>query len=130
MKYEDSYRKVFTFTATGDTQYSDWINVGWANEVYGYLTFSETGTANSETIDAEVERHQPFVTESSTTVLAWTQINAAGTEEIYMRSHYDGGATAADNKIGNRIRLKVVSGGTFGSGNTITITITLNMKRV
>jgi len=122
--------KVFTFIATSDTQYSDWFDISWANELYSCLTFSETGTASSETIDVKVERYLPYVTASQTDVLAHTQINAAGNEEIYMRHHYDGGATAADNKLGMRVRWKAVSGGTFGSGNTITVTMVMYAKRI
>ena len=137
-KYADSWKKVFTCSATG-TQYSvattvpkDWWDVSWANELYSFVTFAETGTANSEVIDITIERYQPFVTASATAVVANAQLNAAGSNEAFASAHtYDGNAAiGADQKIGTKIRLKCVAGGTFGSGNVITVTCIVQAKRV
>jgi len=127
-KYADSFRKVFTCSATG-TQYSGWFDVSWANELYSWLTFSETGTANAETIDVTLERYVGYVTATATTVLTHTQIDAAGNEEKYGSWMADTAAPGAENKIGGRVRFKCVTGGTFGSGNVITVTMRLDAFR-
>lgn len=129
-KYADSFRYVFSVTTTGATAYSGWFDVSWANEIYSWLTFSETGTASSETIDVTLERYVPQVTPTASTVITHTQATAATTEEKYAHCQaYDGGAPGAENKLGGRVRWKCVSGGTFGSGNTITVTMRLDAFR-
>ena len=72
MDYANSFRKVFTCAATG-TQYSGWFDISKYNELYSWLTFSETGTADAETIDVTLERYVPYVTPTATTVLTHTQ---------------------------------------------------------
>jgi len=132
MKYADSfhYRNTFTDTA-GETVYSDWFDVSWANLLYGYITLSASETYNSETVDVTIERYLPYVTPSAATVLAHTQLTAdqAGAE-IYMRASYDGGAPAADNKLGMRVRWKIVTAGTWTAGQDLTLTLTMYAKRV
>jgi len=129
MKYADSFRKVFTCSATGTTQYSDWFDISWANEIYSWLTFSETGTADAETIDVTLERYVPYVTPTATTVLTHTQATGATNEEKYGGWMTDTAAPGAENKLGTRVRYKCVAGGTFGSGNVITVTMILHAKR-
>jgi len=129
-KYADSFRYTYTFTATG-TVYSGWFDVSWANLLYSYLTLSATESYNSEKIDVTVQRYQPFVTPAATTVLAHGQLSTDSTGvEIYMRASYDGGAPAADNKLGMRVRWKVQASGTFTDGQDLTVTLTMYAKRV
>ena len=131
-KYADSFRYSKTFTDTaGETVYSEWFDVSWANLLYSYITLSATETYNSETVDVTVQRYLPYVTPSVGTVLAHGQLTADETgAEIYMRASYDGGAPAADNKIGMRVRWKIQTGGTFRSGQDLTVTLTMYAKRV
>jgi len=131
MKYADSFHYTKTFTDTsGETVYSDWFSVGWANLLYGYITLSATESYNSETVNVTVQRYLPYVTPSATTVLAHTELTASGNEEIYMRASYDGGAPAADNKLGMRVRWQIVTAGTWTSGQDLTVTLTMYAKRV
>ena len=132
MPYAESFRytKIFTDTA-GETVYSKWFNVEWANLLYSYITLSATETYNSETVDVTVQRYLPYVVPGAGTVLAHGQLTANETgAEIYMRASYDGGAPAADNKIGMRVRYKIVTAGTFRSGQDLTLTLTMYAKRV
>lgn len=128
MDYANSFRKVFTCSATG-TQYSGWFDISKYNELYSWLTFSETGTANSETIDVTLERYVPYVTPTATTVLTHGQIAAAGNSEVYGSWMADTAAPGTENKLGTRVRYKCIAGGTFGSGNVITVTMILHAKR-
>lgn len=132
MKYADSFHYTKTFTNTsGETVYSDWFDISWANLLYSYITLSATETYNSETVDVTVQRHLPYVTPSAGTVLAHGQLTAdqAGAE-IYMRASYDGDAPAADNKLGMRVRWEIQTGGTWTSGQDLTVTLTMYAKRV
>ena len=130
MKYADSFEYTYTFTET-DIVYSDWFDISWANLLYSYLTLSATETYDSEKIDVTVQRYLPYVTPSAGTVLAHSQLSASNVGvEIYMRASYDGGAPAADNKLGMRVRWKVEASDTFASGQDLTVTLTMYAKRV
>ena len=129
--YAESFRYTKVFTASGTTVTSGWFNVEWANVLYSYITLSATESYNSETVDVTVQRYLPYVTPSAGTVLAHGQLTADETgAEIYIRASYDGGAPAADNKIGMRVRWQIVTGGTFTSGQDLTVTLTMYAKRV
>ena len=131
MKYADSFHYTNTFTDTGgETVYSDWFDVSWANLLYSYITLSATETFDSETVNVTVQRYLPYVTPSAGTVLAHAELTAAGNAEIYMRASYDGGAPAADNKLGMRVRWAITTAGTFRSGQDLTVTLTMYAKRV
>jgi len=131
IKYADSFRWEQDFTTKSTTYYSPWYAVGFANVLYSFLTFAETGTAGSESITVTVERYMPYVTPAATDVIAHTAIGAAGNEEKYIRASYDHDTPNTDNKIGMRVRYKAVSSsGAFGDGNTITMTMTMHAKRV
>lgn len=132
MPYAESFRYTKTFTDTaGETVYSPWFWVGWANLLYSYITLSATESYDSETVDVTVQRKQPYVTPSATTVLAHGQLTAdqAGAE-IYMRASYDGAAPAADNKIGMFVRWAITTGGSWTAGQDLTVTLTMYGKRV
>ena len=130
MKYADSFEYTYTFTET-DTVYSDWFDISWANLLYSYITLSATETYDSEQVDVTVQRYLPYVTPSAGTVLAHGALTADQTgAEIYMRASYDGGAPAADNKLGMRVRWKVQASGTFRDGQDLTVTLTMYAKRV
>lgn len=119
------------FTTISTTYYSPWFRVEWANVLYSFLTFEETGTAGSESITVTLERYVPYLAPSETAVIAHSAIGAAGNEEKYVRASYDHGTPNTDNKIGMRVRYKAVSSaGAFGNGNTITMTLHLDAKRV
>jgi len=132
MKYADSFHYTKTFTDTnGETVYSDWFDISWANLLYSYVTLSATESYNSEIVDITVQRYLPYVTPSATTVLAHSQLTADETgAEIYMRASYDGAAPAADNKLGMRVRWQIVTAGTWTSGQDLTVTLTMYAKRV
>jgi hypothetical protein len=129
MKYADSFRDQEVITVTGQTTYSKWYDVSWANELYCFLTNVETGTPNSETVDVTIERASGFETDVPVTVVTFTQITGATTEEKYAGHMFDNAAPGAENKLGMRIRFKYVSGGTFGAGATETVTVTVHAKR-
>ena len=131
MKYADSFEYTNTFTDTsGETVYSDWFDISWANLLYSYITLSATETYNSETVNVTVQRYLPYVTPSAGTVLAHAELTASGNAETYMRASYDGGAPAADNKLGMRVRWQIVTAGTWTSGQDLTVTLTMYAKRV
>lgn len=132
MKYADSFEYTNTFTDTsGETVYSDWFDVSWANLLYSYITLSATENYNSETVNVTVQRYLPYVTPSAGTVLAHGELTADETgAEIYMRASYDGGAPAADNKLGMRVRWEIVTAGTWTGGQDLTVTLTMYAKRV
>ena len=132
MPYAKSFRYTKTFTDTsGETVYSGWEDVEWANVLYSYITLSATENYDSETVDFTVQRYLPYVTPSAGTVLAHGQLTANETgAEIYMRASYDGGAPAADNKIGMRVRWEIVTAGTWTAGQDLTVTLTMYAKRV
>ena len=131
IKNAESFLWEQDFTAISTTYYSPWFDVSFANVLYSFLTFAETGTAGSESITVTLERYMPYLAPSETDVLAHSAIGAAGNEEIYVRASYDHDTPDTDNKIGMRVRYKAVSSsGAFGSGNTITMTLTLDAKRV
>jgi len=130
MDYATSYRHVEAITATGATTYSDWFDVSWANEIYSFLTFAESGAGNSESILVTLERYVPYVTPTATTVLTHSAATAAANEEKYGGWMTDAAAPGAENKLGMRVRWKFVSSGTWTvAGNTITITMILHAKR-
>jgi len=132
MPYAESFRYTKTFTDTsGEIVFSDWFNVEWANLLYSYITLSATESYNSEAVDVTVQRFLPYVVPSAGTVLAHGQLTADQTgAEIYMRASYDGGAPAADNKIGMRVRYKIQTSGTWTAGQDLTVTLTMYAKRV
>ena len=132
MKYADSFHYTNTFTDTGgETVYSDWYDISWANLLYSYITLSATETYDSETVDVTVQRYLPYVAPSEATVLAHGQLTADQTgAEIYMRASYDGGTPAADNKLGMRVRWKIQTAGTWTDGQDLTLTLTMYAKRV
>jgi len=132
MKYADSFHYTNTFTDTsGETVYSDWFDISWANLLYGYITLSATKSYNSETVNVTVQRYLPYVTPSAATVLAHSQLTADETgAEIYMRASYDGATPAADNKLGMRVRWRIVTAGNWTASQELTVTLTMYAKRV
>ncbi len=128
MKYADSFRHAETLDTTSTTTYSQWYDVSWANELYAFIGSVETGTPNSESIVTTIERGSGFETDVPITVLTFSTITADTTEELYARHDYDGGAPAADNKIGMRIRYKFVTSGTWSVTNVI-VTVNVHAKR-
>lgn len=129
MKYADSWTHVETITVSGTTTYSDWMDISWANELYSFLTFAESATGTTETVDATLERYVPYVTPTVATVLTHAQIGAAGNSEVYGSWMTDTAAPGAENKLGMRVRWKFISAGTFSTGQILTITMTLYAKR-
>ena len=85
IKNADSFLWEQDFTTASTTYYSPWFDVGFANVLYSFLTFEETGTAGSESITVTVERFMPYpdldavLTASSTAleVLGHSAIGAA-----------------------------------------------------
>jgi len=131
IKNADSFLWEQDFTTISTTYTSPWFDVSFANVLYSFLTFEETGTAGSESITVTLERYMPYLAPSETDVLGHSAIGAAGNEEIYIRASYDHDTPNTDNKIGMRVRYKAVSSsGAFGAGNTITMTLHLDAKRV
>ena len=131
IKTAESFLWEQDFTTISTTYYSPWYDVSFANVLYSFLTFEETGTAGSESITVTLERYMPYLAPSETDVLAHSAIGAPGNAEIYVRASYDHDTPNTDNKIGMRVRYKAVSSsGAFGAGNTITMTLTLDAKRV
>ena len=122
MKYADSFRHQEVITVSGATTYSPWYDVSWANELYCFITNVETGSATSEKIDVTIIRASGFETDVPVTVVTFTQLAAAGTEEKYAVND-DSSAQGAENKIGMRIRFKFVSSGTYTATETCTVNV-------
>ena len=131
MQYVQRFSDTETITATGQTTYSAWFDVDWANEMYSWVQFAESETGNSETVDVTLERYVAHSGVSNQTVITHTQLAAAGTEEKFASAlSYDGDAAiGADQKLGGRVRYKYVSGGAFASDQSITITVMLEVYR-
>jgi len=139
IKNADSFLWEQDFTTISTTYYSPWFDVAFANVLYSFLTFEETGTAGSESITVTLERFMPYpdldavLTADPTAleVIGHTAIGTPGNEEKYIRASYDHDTVDTDNKIGMRVRYRAVSSsGAFGAGNTITMTLHLDAKRV
>jgi hypothetical protein len=127
LKYADSFRDQEVLTATGQTTYSPWYDVSWANELYCFLTATESGSGDSESTAVTIERASGFETDVPVTVVTFSAVTAATTEEKYAVWH-DGSAPGAENKIGTRIRYKYVTSGTWAVTNQ-TITVNVHAKR-
>ena len=128
MKYAASYHNTETLDTSGTTTYSEWFDISWANELYVLVDSTETGTPNSESIAVTLERTSGFRTDVPVEVLAFSAITGDTTEELYSRYHYDGGATAADNQMGMRVRFKYVTSGTWSVTN-VKVYSTIYAKR-
>ena len=127
-KYSDSFEHTFVKNAA-DTYYSSWFDISWANELYAFktITFGVTRTGD-ETEALTVERYTPY---GETTVLTFTPRTAthAG-EEQYGREGYDHAAPDGDNKLGMRVRLKLVLGGvSWTTDQEYTVVCTMYAKR-
>lgn len=130
MKYVDSFRHIETdIDTSGVTTYSPWYDVSWANELFSFATFAETGTADSEGVVATLQRYSPIVS-TGTDIASHTKLQADGSNEKVV-SAKPGGTSAygTANKLGLRVRWKFVSDGTFGASNVITMTMVLHAKR-
>ena len=115
IKYSDSFEYTFT-KDTADTYYSPWFDISWANEIYAFkeITFGVTRTGN-ETEALTVVKNTPH---GETMVLTFTPRTAthAG-EEKYGREMYDHDTPGSENKLGMRVRFKLVLGGTSWTGS-------------
>lgn len=128
MRFAESYLNVETLDTSGTTTYSDWFDISWANELYGYVDTTETGSATSESIIVTVERYLPYRTSAPSTVLTFTTITGDTTEEKYGIWN-DNSAPGAENKLGMRVRFKYVTSGTWTVTN-VKVYSTLYAKRV
>jgi len=127
MKYADSFRHQEVMDTTGKTTYSPWYDVSWANELYCFLTSTESGSASSESLVVTIERASGFETDVPVTVVTFTTITAATTEEKYAVS-FDDTAQGVENKLGHRIRYKFVTSGMWTVTN-VTTTVNVHAKR-
>ena len=128
MKYADSFRHQEVLDTSGTTTYSTgWYTVDFANELYCFLTATETGSATSESVVVTIERASGFEVDVPVTVVTFSTITAATTEEKYAVDK-DNSAQGAENKIGHRIRFKFVTSGTWTVDN-MTITVNVHAKR-
>ena len=131
MKYADSFNATITMTEASQTKYSEWFDISWANELYSFATFAETGTADSESITITLQRFSPIVS-TGTDIAGHSALAAAGSNEKVV-THDDSGFSVAygtTNQLGMRVRWKSVSSaGAWGSGNVITMTLVMCAKR-
>jgi len=115
IKYSDSFEYTFTKDEAG-TYYSTWFDISWANEIYAFktITFGVTRTGD-ETEALAVVRNTPS---GETMVLTFTSRTAthAG-EEKYASEGYDHDTPGDENKLGMRVRFKLVLGGTSWTGS-------------
>lgn len=119
MKYRASYNDTEAITVTGQTTYSGWFDVDWANELYAWLEFAESETGSSESIQVTLERETKG-NYANQTVLTFTAATGASTEEKHATS-----IGAGTDKIGTRVRFKYVSSGTFAASQIVTMTMDL-----
>ncbi len=126
MRFVESYRDVELIDTTGQTTYSGWFDVWWANELYSYMTFAESETGNSESIQVTLERETPYVTPSATTVLTHSAATTAANEEKHAYTpETDNSVPDVHNQLGYRVRWKYVSSGTFTASQIVTMTMIL-----
>jgi len=129
MKYADSFRFQAVQTASGQTTYSPWYDVSWANELYCFLTSVEAGgSASSESTQVKIQRASGYETDVPVDVISFTAITATNTTEEKYAVSLDEAAQGAENKIGHRIRFEIVGSGTWGV-TTVTTTINVHAKR-
>lgn len=133
MKYADSQTHTFTLTAEG-TVYSPWYNVDFANELYGYATYTYAlGVTGNESSTVSIQRYVPLAASeaaSGTDVVAFTtRAVTTVVEEVYAVDK-DEAAQGAENKLGMRVRFEAVqTGNAWTADQILTIVVVLNMKR-
>jgi len=129
MKYADSFEKEWAFTTTTQTVYSDWYDISWANELYSYVNYVLSTTRNAEQAIITLERYTPLGLADVTVLTHGTKTTTAAVDEQYGIWN-DNSAPGNENKLGMRVRYKVVVSGTFTAAQTMTVTAQLYAKRV
>jgi len=129
LKYCDSFKDTLSFTATSQTVYTDWFDISWANELFSFVTFAESGAGNSESITITLQRYSPIVN-TGTDIASHGALAIAGSNELVATAKTANAAYGTANKLGMRVRWKGVSSGTWTvAGNTITMTLEMYAKR-
>jgi len=127
MKYADSFEWIETFSKTNyvTPQYSDWFDVGFANELISDGEWYMADRDGTATVIVTVERYKPY-SSNADILTAHTTVQADGTTQNEKTGSSVGAGTVV---IGARVRYKFVLGGTWTGDVTCKVSLKLYAKR-
>jgi len=127
MKYADSW-EIAEVTYDADNlstpQYTPWMDVSWANEVFSDITMTMATRDGSATLDVDLESYTTHTTNA--VVISHTQMTSDTTTTEVKNASAVGAGTAL---LHTRVRYKITLGGTWTGNVSCTVQMNLVAKR-